>query len=94
MEKMHQMLSEDLGHILDIPLQLSMELGKTSMSIRELLKLTPGSVVELNKSLSEPIDIYVNGTLLAQGEMMAVNDKFAIRLTEVMHSAEKIGTLT
>jgi flagellar motor switch protein FliN/FliY len=94
MEKIDQMLSEDLGHILDIPLQLSMELGKTNMSIRELLKLTPGSIVELSKAVSEPIDIYVNGTLLAQGEMMAVNDKFAIRLTEVMNSAEKIGTLT
>jgi len=84
---------ENLNAILDIPIRLSMEVGKTQISIRDLLKLNPGSVVELDKMVSEPMDIYVNGTLLAQGEMVMVNNKFAIRLTEIINPTERMETL-
>jgi flagellar motor switch protein FliN/FliY len=70
-----------------------MEVGKTHIFIRALLKLNTDSVVELDKMVSEPLDIYVNGTLLAQGEMVTVNNKFAIRLTEIINPTEGMGTL-
>lgn len=92
-KSMQETPADNLSAILDIPIQLSMEVGKTTISIRELLKLNPGSVVELDKPVSEPMDIYVNGTLLAQGEMITIHDKFAIRLIDIVNSAEKMGTL-
>jgi flagellar motor switch protein FliN/FliY len=85
--------SDNLNAILDIPIQLSMEVGKAQISIRDLLKLNPGSVVELDKVVYEPLDVYVNGTLLAQGEIVTVNDKFAIRLTNIINPAERMGNL-
>ena len=88
-----QTAGDGLNTLLDVPIQLSLEIGKTQLSIRELLKLNPGSVVELNKAVYEPLDIYVNGTLIAQGEMVTVNDKFAIRLTDIINPTERMGTL-
>ena len=84
---------ETLKAIMNIPIQLSMEVGKKQISIRELLKLNPGSVVELDKTVSDPLDIYVNGTLVAQGEIVTIQDKFAIRLTSIINTAERMGTL-
>lgn len=92
-EAKEQRGNDKLNTLLDIPIQLSMEVGKTQISIRELLKLNPGSVVELDKVVYEPLDVYVNGTLIAQGEMVTVNDKFGIRLTDIINPAERMGNL-
>lgn len=82
--------AENLKVILDIPVTVSMEVGKTKLSIRNLLKLNQGSVVELDRLAGDPLDVYVNGTLIAHGEVVIVNEKFAIRLTDVISTAERI----
>lgn len=79
--------------ILDIPVTLSMEVGRTQISIRNLLQLNQGSVVELDRLAGEPLDVLVNGTLIAHGEVVVVNEKFGIRLTDVMSAAERIKKL-
>ena len=79
--------------VLDIPVTLSMELGRTRISIRELLKLKSGSVVELPKMADEPMDVLVNGTLVARGEAVVVEDKFGIRLTDVVSPMERVKNL-
>ena len=87
------MLLEDqpnLDVVLEIPVEISMEVGKTEMSIRNLLKLTQGSVVELDRYAGDPLDVFVNGTLVAHGEVVVVNDKFGMRLTDVISTAERI----
>lgn len=76
--------------IMDIPVTLSMELGSTSIAIRNLLQLTQGSVVELDRYAGEPLDVLVNGTLIAHGEVVVVNDKYGIRLTDVVSPSERI----
>ena len=86
------MLSE-LDMILDIPVQLTVELGRTKIAIRNLLQLAHGSVVELDGLAGEPMDVLVNGTLIAQGEVVVVNDKFGIRLTDIITPAERIRKL-
>jgi flagellar motor switch protein FliN/FliY len=78
--------------ILDIPVQLTVELGRTKIAIRNLLQLAHGSVVELDGLAGEPMDVLVNGTLIAQGEVV-VNDKFGIRLTDIITPAERIRKL-
>ncbi len=80
----------DFDMILDIPVQLTVELGRTKLSIRNLLQLAHGSVVELDGLAGEPMDVLVNGTLIAQGEVVVVNDKFGIRLTDIITPAERI----
>lgn len=80
----------DFDMILDIPVQLTVELGRTKLSIRNLLQLAHGSVVELEGLAGEPMDVLVNGTLIAQGEVVVVNDKFGIRLTDIITPAERI----
>lgn len=85
---------EKLGMILDIPVTIAMELGRTSISVRDLLQLTQGSVIELDRIAGEPLDILVNGTLIARGEVVVINDKFGIRLTEVVSAAERIQKLS
>lgn len=82
-----------LDVILDIPVTLSMEVGRTQISIRNLLQLNQGSVVELDRLAGEPLDVLVNGTLIAHGEVVVVNEKFGIRLTDVMSAAERIKKL-
>ena len=83
----------NLDVVLDIPVTLSMEVGRSRVSIRNLLQLNQGSVVELERATGEPLDVYVNGTLIAHGEVVVVNDKFGIRLTDVISPAERIRQL-
>jgi len=85
--------NERLDVILDIPVSLSMEVGRTQIPIRNLLQLTQGSVVELDRLAGEPLDVMVNGTMIAHGEVVVVNEKYGIRLTDVMSPAERIQKL-
>ncbi len=80
----------NLDVILDVPVTLSMEVGRTRLAIRNLLQLNQGSVVELDRAAGEPLDVYVNGTLVAHGEVVVVNEKFGIRLTEVVSESERM----
>ena len=92
-----QTLSADeaakLDTIMDIPVTISMEVGRSFISIRNLLQLNQGSVVELDRVAGEPLDVMVNGTLIAHGEVVVVNDKFGIRLTDVISQSERIKKL-
>ncbi len=83
----------DIDFILDIPVQLTVELGRTKIAIKNLLQLAQGSVVELDGMAGEPMDVLVNGCLIAQGEVVVVNDKFGIRLTDIITPAERIRKL-
>ena len=83
----------NLDVILDVPVSLSLEVGRTRIPIRNLLQLNQGSVVELDRAAGEPLDVYVNGTLIAQGEVVVVNDRFGVRLTDVVSPAERIKRL-
>src|SRR5688572_17672871 len=83
----------NLEVILDVPVTLSMEVGHTRIPIRNLLQLNQGSVVELDRAAGEPLDVFVNGTLVAYGEVVVVNEKFGIRLTDVISPAERIRKL-
>ncbi|MDR2014653.1 MAG: flagellar motor switch protein FliN [Azoarcus sp.] len=83
----------DYNMILDIPVQITVELGRTKITIRNLLQLAHGSVVELEGLAGEPMDVLVNGTLIAQGEVVVVNDKFGIRLTDIITPAERMRKL-
>jgi flagellar motor switch protein FliN/FliY len=83
----------DLDVILDIPVTISMEVGRTPITIRNLLQLNQGSVIELDRLAGEPLDVLVNGTLIAHGEVVVVNDKFGIRMTDVISPAERIKKL-
>lgn len=80
----------DIDYILDIPVQLTVELGRTKIAIKNLLQLAQGSVIELDGMAGEPMDVLVNGCLIAQGEVVVVNDKFGIRLTDIITPAERI----
>lgn len=83
----------DIEFILDIPVQLTVELGRTKIAIKNLLQLAQGSVVELDGLAGEPMDVLVNGCLIAQGEVVVVNDKFGIRLTDIITPAERMKKL-
>jgi flagellar motor switch protein FliN/FliY len=87
--------SEDLNLdvILDVPVTLSMEIGRTKINIRNLLQLNQGSVVELDRFAGEPLDVLVNGTLVAHGEVVVINEKFGIRLTDVISVSERVKRL-
>ncbi|HQN64418.1 MAG TPA: flagellar motor switch protein FliN [Methylophilus sp.] len=87
--KLHES-QNDIDFILDIPVQLTVELGRTKIAIKNLLQLAQGSVVELDGLAGEPMDVLVNGCLIAQGEVVVVNDKFGIRLTDIITPAERI----
>ncbi|GAA4496628.1 flagellar motor switch protein FliN [Pseudaeromonas paramecii] len=99
LEELHEEnpLSQDerrkLDTILDIPVTITMEVGRSQISIRNLLQLNQGSVVELDRIAGEPLDVLVNGTLIAHGEVVVVNDKFGIRLTDVISQNERIKKL-
>jgi flagellar motor switch protein FliN/FliY len=80
----------DINRVLDIPVQLSVELGRTKVPIKHILQLGQGSVVELDALAGEPMDVLVNGYLIAQGEVVVVNDKFGIRLTDVVTPSERL----
>ena len=83
----------DIDLILDIPVQLTVELGRTKITIKNLLQLAQGSVVELDGLAGEPMDVLVNGCLIAQGEVVVVNDKFGIRLTDIVTPSERMRQL-
>lgn len=83
----------NLDVILDIPVTISMEIGNTKINIRNLLQLNQGSVVELDRMAGEPLDVVVNGTLIAHGEVVVVNEKFGIRLTDIISPAERVKKL-
>ncbi len=83
----------DLDVILDIPVSISMEVGRTAITIRNLLQLNQGSVIELDRLAGEPLDVLVNGTLIAHGEVVVVNEKFGIRMTDVISPSERIKKL-
>lgn len=91
--KEHSGQGVELDNILDIPVTISMEVGRSLISIRNLLQLNQGSVVELDRVAGEPLDVMVNGTLIAHGEVVVVNDKFGIRLTDVISQTERIKKL-
>ena len=84
----------NLNSILDVPVTISMEIGRTKINIRNLLQLNQGSVVELDRLAGEPMDVLVNGTLIAQGEVVVVNEKFGIRLTDVISPVERVKRLS
>lgn len=83
----------DLEVVLDIPVKIAMEVGQTQISIRNLLQLNQGSVIELDRLAGEPLDVTVNGTLIAHGEVVVVNEKFGIRVTDVISPSERIKRL-
>jgi len=82
-----------MDSILDVPVTISMEIGRTRINIRNLLQLNQGSVVELDRLAGEPMDVLINGTLIAQGEVVVVNDKFGIRLTDIVSPADRVKRL-
>ena len=85
--------TNDIDLILDIPVQLTVELGRTKIPIRQILQLAQGSVVELDGLSGEPMDVLVNGCLIAQGEVVVVNEKFGIRLTDIVTASERLRKL-
>jgi flagellar motor switch protein FliN/FliY len=92
-ESMRSTTAPELEVILDIPVSISMEVGRTSITIRNLLQLNQGSVIELDRLAGEPLDVLVNGTLIAHGEVVVVNEKFGIRMTDVISPSERIKKL-
>lgn len=86
--------TNDINMVLDIPVQLSVELGRTKVPIKYILQLGQGSVVELDALAGEPMDVLVNGYLIAQGEVVVVNDKFGIRLTDIVTPSERLKRLS
>lgn len=87
-------LTQEIDLILDIPVQLTVELGRTKIPIKNILQLAQGSVVELDGLAGEPMDVLVNGCLIAQGEVVVVNEKFGIRLTDIITPSERIRRLS
>ncbi len=85
--------NQGLDFLLDVPLEITVELGRTKIQIGDLLKLGQGSVVELEKMTSEPVEIYVNQKLMAQGEVVVVNEKFGVRLTNIISPGERVKKL-
>ncbi|MCK5162674.1 MAG: flagellar motor switch protein FliN [Desulfobacula sp.] len=83
----------ELDFILDIPLELSVELGKTKMLVNDLLQLGQGSIIELNKLAGEPLEVYINKKLIARGEVVVVNEKFGVRLTDVITPIDRVKSL-
>ena len=85
--------SQNLDFLLDVPLELSVELGKTNIIINKILQLTQGSVVELNKAAGEPVEIFVNRKLMGKGEVIVVNERFGVRITEIISQADRIKNM-
>ncbi len=89
----HSNVNDDLDMILDIPVQITVELGRTRIAIKNLLQLAQGSVIELDGMAGEPMDVLVNGCLIAQGEVVVVNERFGVRLTDIITPSERIRKL-
>ena len=92
-DSLNKLKVQNLDFILDIPLKVTVELGRTSVMIKDLLQLGQGSVLELDKLAGEPLEILVNGKLVAKGEVVVVNEKFGIRITDIISPIERIETL-
>jgi flagellar motor switch protein FliN/FliY len=92
-ERTEEMEARELDFILDIPLELSVELGKTKMLVNDLLQLGQGSIIELNKLAGEPLEVYINRKLIARGEVVVVNEKFGVRLTDVITPIDRVKSL-
>lgn len=92
-DALNRLRVQNLDFILDIPLKVTVELGRTTLPIKDLLQLGQGSVLELDKLAGEPLEILVNGKLVAKGEVVVVNEKFGIRLTDIISPIERIETL-
>lgn len=92
-DSLNKLKVQNLDFILDIPLKVTVELGRTTVIIKDLLQLGQGSVLELDKLAGEPLEILVNGKLVAKGEVVVVNEKFGIRLTDIISPVERIETL-
>ncbi|WDP87286.1 MAG: flagellar motor switch protein FliN [Desulfobacter sp.] len=92
-EKTEEQQARELDFILDIPLELSVELGKTKMLVNDLLQLGQGSIIELNKLAGEPLEVYINRKLIARGEVVVVNEKFGVRLTDVITPIDRVKSL-
>ncbi len=84
----------ELDFILDIPLELSVEIGKTKMLVNDMLQLGQGSIIELNKLAGEPLEVYINHKLIARGEVVVVNEKFGVRLTDIITPIDRVKSLT
>lgn len=93
-EALEDQEERDLDFILDIPLELSVELGRARMLINDLLQLGQGSIVELNKLAGEPLEIYINRKLIAKGEVVVVNEKFGVRLTDIITPMDRVKSLS
>jgi len=87
-------IADDMGMVLDIPVNMTIELGRTKMKIRQLLNLSQGAIVPLDGLVGEPLDILINGYLIAQGEVVVVADKFGIRITDIMTPSERMNRLS
>ena len=92
-EALNKLKVQNLDFILDIPLKVSVELGRAQVVIKDLLQLGQGSVLELDKLAGEPLEVFVNGKLVARGEVVVVNEKFGVRLTDIISPLERIETL-
>lgn len=92
-DALNKLKVQNLDFILDIPLKVSVELGRAQVVIKDLLQLGQGSVLELNKLAGEPLEVLVNGKLVARGEVVVVNEKFGVRLTDIISPLERIETL-
>ena len=86
--------TRDLDFILDIPLEIAVELGRTTMLVNDLLQLGQGSVIELNKLAGEPLEILINGKLVARGEAVVINEKFGVRITDIISPMERVKQLS
>ena len=91
--KVSDIAMSDIARVLDVPVQLTAELGRARITIKNLLQLSHGSIVELDGLAGEPMDVFINGYLIAQGEVVVVNDKFGIRLTDIITPSERIQKL-
>lgn len=92
-EKGEKSRTRDINFLLDIPLDVCVEIGRTKMQIKDLLQLGQGSVIELDKLAGEPVEVLINGKLIARGEVVVVNEKFGVRLTDIVSPSERIQQL-
>lgn len=93
-DQVDESAERELSFILDIPLELSVELGRTKMLVNDLLQLSQGSIVELNKLAGEPLEVFINRKLVARGEVVVVNEKFGVRLTDIITPMDRVKSLT
>ena len=81
----------DLGRVIDVPVELAVEIGRTTMTIGETLSLAPGSIVSLNRLAGEPVDLLVNGKVIAQGEVVVIDEEFGLRITDIVSTAQRLN---